>query len=177
MSLVTGIYSSSYCYYYYYTIWMSLVTGIYYYYYYYYYTVWKSLFPGLFFPVLPLNQRWSPPLTLQASHCSTFRNVCAVPSVAVFCSESIECFPGTASTLSLKLLFTIPVAPAITGLNLLCQYRAQGRRIIVRPKNCWREQLKIWRLNGSNGPILDVYDDDNLIIIIFIINITLACMC
>ena len=41
--------------------------------------------------------------------------MCDVPSVAVFCSESIECFPGTASEFSLKLLVTIPVAPIITG--------------------------------------------------------------
>jgi len=33
----------------------------------------------------------------------------------VFCSESIECFPGTASKFFLKLLVTIPVAPLITG--------------------------------------------------------------
>ena len=44
--------------------------------------------------VLLLNQRWSPPLRLQASHCSTFRIMCDVPSIAVFCNESIECFPG-----------------------------------------------------------------------------------
>ena len=62
---------------------------------------------GLFSPVLLLNQQWSPPLTLQASHCSTFRIMCDVPSTAVFCSESIECFPGTASnfSLSFSLLF------------------------------------------------------------------------
>ena len=71
-----------------------------------------------FFPVLLLNQQWSPPLTLQASHCSTFRIVCAVPSVGVFCSESIECFPGTASKFFLKLLVTIPVAPIITGTTV-----------------------------------------------------------
>ena len=41
--------------------------------------------------------------------------MCDVPSTAVFCSESIECFPGTASNFSLKLLVTIPVAPIITG--------------------------------------------------------------
>jgi len=62
-----------------------------------------------------LNQRWSPPLTLQPSHCSTFRIMCDVPSIAVFCSESIECFPGTASIFFRKLLVTIPVAPIITG--------------------------------------------------------------
>ena len=82
---------------------------------YYYYTIRMSLVTGLFFPVLLLNQRWSPPLTLQASHCSTFRIMCDVPSTAVFCSESIECFPGTASKFFFQLLATIPVAPIITG--------------------------------------------------------------
>ena len=42
--------------------------------------------------------------------------MCDVPSIAVFCSESIECFPGTASKFFLKLLITIPVAPTITGI-------------------------------------------------------------
>ena len=75
-----------------------------------------SLVTGLFFLVLLLKQRWSPPLRLQASHCSTFRIMCDVLSIAVFCSESIECFPGTASKFYLKLLVTIPVAPVITGI-------------------------------------------------------------
>jgi len=39
--------------------------------------------------------------------------MCDVPSIAVFCSESIECFPGTATKFFLKLLVTIPVAPII----------------------------------------------------------------
>ena len=38
-----------------------------------------------------------------------------VPSIAVFCSESIECFPGIVSKFFFKLLVTIPVAPIITG--------------------------------------------------------------
>ena len=78
----------------------------------------SSLVTGLFFPVLLLNQRWSPPLRLQASHCSTFRITCDVPITAVFCSESIECFPGTASKFFLKLLVTIQVATIITGTIL-----------------------------------------------------------
>jgi len=41
--------------------------------------------------------------------------MCDVPSIAVFCSESIECSPGTVSKFFLKLLVTIPVAPIITG--------------------------------------------------------------
>ena len=76
------------------------------------------LLSHLFSPVLLSDQQWSPPLTLQASHCSTFRIVCDVPSVAVFCSESIECFPGTVSISFLKLLVTIPVAPVITGTTV-----------------------------------------------------------
>ena len=39
-------------------------------------------------------------------------------------------------------------------------YRPQGRRTIGRPKKRWREQLELWRRNGSKGPILDIYDDD-----------------
>jgi len=69
-----------------------------------------------FFLVLLLNQRWSPPLRLQASHCSTFRIMCDVPSIAVLYSESSEYFHGTASKFFLKLLVTIPVAPIFTGI-------------------------------------------------------------
>jgi hypothetical protein len=39
--------------------------------------------------------------------------MCDVPSIAVFCSETIECFPGTASRFFLKLLVTIPLTPII----------------------------------------------------------------
>ena len=42
--------------------------------------------------------------------------MCDVPSIAVFCSESIECFPGISSKFFLKLLVTIPVALIITGI-------------------------------------------------------------
>ena len=43
------------------------------YYYYYYYSICLSLVTGIFFLVLLLKQRWSPPLRFQASHCSTSR--------------------------------------------------------------------------------------------------------
>ena len=39
--------------------------------------------------------------------------MCDVPSIAVFCSEPIEWFPGTASKFFFMLLVTIPVAPII----------------------------------------------------------------
>ena len=39
------------------------------------------------------------------------------------CSESIECFPGTASKFFLKLLITIPLAPVITGVIVHFRFR------------------------------------------------------
>jgi hypothetical protein len=74
------------------------------------------LFPlvkGLFLPVLLLKQRLPPPLKLQVSDW-TFRITCDVASIAVFCSESIECFPGMASKYFFKTFVSIPVAPATT---------------------------------------------------------------
>ena len=41
--------------------------------------------------------------------------MCDIPSIAVFCSESIEYFLGIVSKFFFKLLVTIPVAPIITG--------------------------------------------------------------
>jgi len=63
-----------------------------------------------------LNQRLTPPLRLQASHCSTFRIMCDVPSTAVFCSESVERSPGTASKSFFKTFVTDPVVPVINGI-------------------------------------------------------------
>ena len=59
------------------------------------------------------------PAVIPTAHASSFtlqylsHIMCDIPSIAVFCSESIECFPGTASKFSLKLLLTIPVAQNI----------------------------------------------------------------
>ena len=89
--------------------------------------IWMSLVTGLFCLVLLLNQRWSPPLRLQASHCSTFRIMCDIASIAVFCSKSIKYFPGTASKFFFRLLVTIPVAPIITGI--IVHFRFHIRRI------------------------------------------------
>jgi len=55
--------------------------------------------------------------------------MCDVPSIAVFCSESIECFPGTASKFFLKLLVTIPVTPIIT--SIIVNFRFHIRYISV----------------------------------------------
>jgi len=44
--------------------------------------------------------------------------MCDVPSLDVFCTESIESFPGMASKFFLKPIVTIAVAPIITHIIL-----------------------------------------------------------
>ena len=100
-----------------------------------------SLVTGLFCLVLLLNQRLSPPLRLQVSHCSTFRIMCDVPSIAVFCSDSIECFPGTASKFLFRLLVTIPVAPIITGIIVHFRFIIIIIIIIIIIHNMFRSLL------------------------------------
>jgi hypothetical protein len=61
-----------------------------------------------------------PPLKLHVSHCSTFRIKCDVPSIAVCCSESIECFPGIASWFffkSLLLLWWLQLWPVLSHIS------------------------------------------------------------
>ena len=70
---------------------------------------WCLLSQTLFFLVCFLNQRWTPSLRFQVSHCSAFCSMCEVLSIAVFCKKSIECVPGIASGFFLKLYVTIPL--------------------------------------------------------------------
>ena len=82
----------------------------YYYYYYYYYFSCHS-------PFLPGTSSREPAVipTAQASDsdCSTFRVIWDVPSIAVFCSESIQYFLSMASKCFFIPFVTIPVAPII----------------------------------------------------------------
>ena len=75
--------------------------------YYCYYFISLSFVTGLSSPVLLTKLRWSPPLRLQVSHCSTFRIMCDVTSIVVFCTESIEYFPTMISKFFFKLFFLI----------------------------------------------------------------------
>ena len=44
--------------------------------------------------------------------------MCDVPSIAVFCKESIECVPGIACRFFFKLRVAISLAPIITGMTV-----------------------------------------------------------
>ena len=62
-------------------------------------------------------------LNLLYFYISTFRSICAVPNMAVFCSSLTSCFPGMLLMYFLNDFEIVPVAPIITGTTYhLCFY-------------------------------------------------------
>ena len=57
-------------------------------------------------------------LNLLYVYISTFRSMCAVPNMAVFCCSLTPCFPGMLLTYFLNNFEIVPVAPIITGIAL-----------------------------------------------------------
>ena len=60
-----------------------------------------------------------PVLNLLYFYISTFRSMCAVPNMAVFCSSLTSCFPGMLLTYFLNDFEIVPVAPIITGITFV----------------------------------------------------------
>ena len=58
-------------------------------------------------------------LNLLYLYISTFRRMCAVPNMAVFCSNLTSCFPGMLLTYFLNDFEIVPVAPIITGITFV----------------------------------------------------------
>jgi hypothetical protein len=56
-------------------------------------------------------------LTLSYFYISTFRSMCAVPNMAVFCSSLTSWFPGMLLTYFLDDFEIVPVAPIITDIT------------------------------------------------------------
>ena len=53
-------------------------------------------------------------LNLLYFYISTFRSMCTVPNMTVFCSSLTSCFPGMLLTYFLSNFEIVPVAPIIT---------------------------------------------------------------
>jgi len=60
-----------------------------------------------------------PVLNLLYFYISTFRSMCAVPNMAVFCGSLTSCFPGMFLTYFLNDFEIVPVAPVITGITFV----------------------------------------------------------
>ena len=71
-------------------------------------------------------------LNLLYFYMSTFRNMCAVPNMAVFCSSLTPCFPGILLTYFLNDFEILPVAPIITGITFVFPFHIRCISI-VRP--------------------------------------------
>jgi hypothetical protein len=73
-------------------------------------------------------------LALLFFYVSTFRSMCAVPNMAVFCSSLTSCFPGILLTYFLNDLQMVPVAPIIIIIIIII--------IIVAPQMDFIDSLK-----------------------------------
>ena len=60
-----------------------------------------------------------PALALLYFYVSTFRSMCAVPNMAVFCSSFTSWFPGMLLMYFLNDFYMVPVATSITVILLL----------------------------------------------------------
>jgi hypothetical protein len=58
-------------------------------------------------------------LAVMYFYISTFRSMCAVPNIAVFCSFLTSWSPGMVLTHFLNDIEIVPVAPIITGIALV----------------------------------------------------------
>ena len=58
-------------------------------------------------------------LNLLYFYISTFRSMCAVPNMAVFCSSLTSCFPGMLLAYFLNDFEVVPVAAVITGITFV----------------------------------------------------------
>jgi hypothetical protein len=62
-------------------------------------------------------------LNLVYFYTSTFRSMCAVPSMAVFSSSLTSWFPGMLLTYFLNGFQIVPVAPVITGITFVFTFQ------------------------------------------------------
>ena len=71
-------------------------------------------------------------LNLLYFYISTFRSMCAVPNMGVFCSSLTSCFPGMLLTYFLNDFEIVPVAPIITGITFVFTFHMRCISV-VRP--------------------------------------------
>ena len=56
---------------------------------------------------------------LNLLYISTFRSMCAVPNMAVYCSSLTSCYPAVLFTYFINDFEIVPVAPIITGITFV----------------------------------------------------------
>ena len=69
-------------------------------------------------------------LNLLYFYISTFRSMCAVPNIAVFCSSLTSWFPGMLLTYFLNDFEIVPVASIITGITFVFTFHIRCISIV-----------------------------------------------
>ena len=69
-------------------------------------------------------------LNLLYFYISTFRIMCAVPNMAVFCSSLTSCFPDMFLTYFLNDFEIVPAAPIITGITFAFAFHTRCISIV-----------------------------------------------
>jgi len=71
-----------------------------------------------------------PALTPLYLYVSTFRSMCALPNMAVFCSSLTSWFPGMLLTYFLNNFEMVPVAPIFTGITFVFTFHMRCISIV-----------------------------------------------
>jgi hypothetical protein len=71
-----------------------------------------------------------PVLNLLCFYISTFRSMCTVPNMAVFCSSLTSCFPSMLLTYFLNYFQIVPVAPIIIGITFVFTFHMRCISIV-----------------------------------------------
>jgi hypothetical protein len=79
-------------------------------------------------------------------YSSTYRSMCAVPNMVVFCSSYTSCFPGMLLTYLLNDFEVVPVAPIITGFTFVFTFHMRCIYFI--------RSLYYYQLHGDFKPSL-----------------------
>jgi hypothetical protein len=103
--------------------------------------------------------------TAQASsftllHTAVLSVVCDVPSIVVFCSETIESFPGTASKFIIIIIIIIIGDRGGTVVNVLC-YKWEGRWFDSRWCHWNFSFLHFISFQSLYGPEVDTFCNRN----------------
>ena len=71
-----------------------------------------------------------PVLNLLYFYISTFRSMCAVPNMAVFCCSLTSWFPDMLLTYFLNVFEIVPIAPIITGITFVFTFHMRCISIV-----------------------------------------------
>ena len=90
-------------------------------------------------------------LNLLYFYISTFRSMCAVPNMAVFCSSLTSWFPGMLLTYFLNDVEIVPVAPIITCITFVFTFHMRLLLLLLLLYENWIRMHWVWLTLSKGG--------------------------